>query len=82
MEHGSQIGTSFSAIEKTLFCMPFVPEIEERGKKKKPNPKPFLSVYSYSCISCLQQMVLSHWFLLFSLRVDLSYLSITAFKFD
>lgn len=53
-----------------------------RGKKKKPNPKPFLSVYSYSCISCLQQMVLSHWFLLFSLRVDLSYLSITAFKFD
>lgn len=37
MEHGSQIGTSFSAIEKTLFCMPFVPEIEEREKKKTPN---------------------------------------------
>lgn len=35
MEHGSQIGTSFSAIEKMLFCMPFVPEIEE-GEKKKP----------------------------------------------
>lgn len=75
MEHGSQIRTSFSAIEKTVFCMPFVLEIEERKKEK-----PLLSCHS--CISSLQQMVLSHWFLLFSLRVHISYLNITAFKLD
>lgn len=33
MEHGSQIETSFSAIEKTLFCIPFVPEIESKIEK-------------------------------------------------
>lgn len=76
MEHGSQIGTSFSAIKKTVFCMLFVPEIEE---KKKPTN------------FCLSVQSLLHFFspacglisfLLFSLGVHLSYLSITAFKLD
>lgn len=54
-------------------------EIEERKIEKT-----LLSfcIISHSCISFLQQVVLSHWFLLISLRLHLSYLSITAFKLD
>lgn len=62
--------------------MPFVPEVEKREKEKLLLAMSDVFLYSHSCISSLQQMELSHWFLLFSLRVHLSYLSITDFHLE